>query len=175
MSFVELITKFEDFTKSKRGRSAYATFGSNNTGFNKLNKAKPTLQERPCPCGQLKSVHPKWEDCEYCNEDIRDDDWTLDPKIAKKVAENTARYKPLKEFIQKYKKKAENQPVVNVNAVFTTTKSCDSLVDSVIHNSGATESISNNIHYMEDFVPEKIHIQGFRGSVWAEGRGIIVV
>jgi hypothetical protein len=41
-SFVELITKFEDFTKSERGGSVYATFGSNNTGFNESNKAKPT-------------------------------------------------------------------------------------------------------------------------------------
>ena len=104
--FVELITKFEDFTKSERGGSAYAIFGGNHTDSNKLNKNKPTPQDRPYPYGQLKSIHPKWENYEYCNENIRKDDWTLDLEIARKVAENATRYKPLRDFIQKNKKKA---------------------------------------------------------------------
>jgi hypothetical protein len=36
-SFIELISKFEDFTKPKRGGSAYATFGGNNTNSNESN------------------------------------------------------------------------------------------------------------------------------------------
>ncbi|PCG88253.1 hypothetical protein PENOC_111810 [Penicillium occitanis (nom. inval.)] len=173
-SFVELITKFEDFTKSERGGSAYATFGGNNLDSNESKKAKPT-QEKPCACGQPKSVHPKWEDCEYCNEGISEDDWTPDPKIAKRVAENAAKFKPLKDFILKHKKKADNRPTVKINAVSTTASDCDPLMNSVIHDSGATESISNDLGRMEDFVPERIRLRGFGGSIWAEGKGTMVV
>ena len=59
--------------------------------------------------------------------------------------------------------------------VFTTMSSINPLVDSVIHNSGAIESISNNFDHIEDFVSERIQIQGFGGITWAKGRGIIVV
>jgi hypothetical protein len=174
-SFVELITKFEDFTKSERGGSAYATFGGNNLDSSEPNQDNSTKKERSCACGQPRSVHPMWKDCEYCNENIRKDNWTPDPKIAKKVAENAARYKPLKDFIQKHKKKADHRTAVNVNAIFTTSNNCDPLVNSVIHDGGATESISNDLSRMEDFVPERIQIRGFGGSVWAEGRGTMIV
>jgi transposase InsO family protein len=171
-SFIELITKFEDFTKTERGGSAYATFGGNNT---ESTEPKQDKAPRPCPCGKPKTVHPKWKDCEYCNENIRKDDWTPDPVILKKVTENAARYRPLKEFIQRNKKKDEQRPPVKVNAVFATSSACEPLANSVIHDGGATESISNDLTRMEDFVPERIQIRGFGGTVWAEGRGTMVV
>jgi hypothetical protein len=173
-AFVELITKFEDFTKSERGGSAYATLGGNKPDSNESNKDKTGAQERPCPCGQPRSVHPRWENCEYCNETIRKNGWTADPTIAKKVAEHAARFKPLKEFIQQHKK-TEQRPPVNINAIFTTSSDSDPLVNSVIHDGGATESISNDLSRIENFVPERIQIRGFGGSVWAEGKGTMVV
>jgi hypothetical protein len=48
-------------------------------------------------------------------------------------------------------------------------------VDSVIHDGSATESISNNLNRIEDFVPERIRIRGFGGHLWAEGRGSMVL
>jgi hypothetical protein len=72
-SFIELISKFEDFTKPKRGRSAYATFGGNNTNSNESNRDNSNTKNRPCPCGQPKAVHPKWDNCEYLNKNIQKD------------------------------------------------------------------------------------------------------
>ena len=174
-SFVELITKFEDFTKSKHGRSTYTTFRGNNTNSNKSNKNKPTPQDRPCPYNQPKSIHPKQKNYKYYNKNIHKDDQTPDPKITRKITENATRYKPLRDFIQKNKKKAPQQPTVNINTIFTTSSSSDPLVNSIIHNSSATESISNNHSHIKDFIPERIHIQGFRGSIQAKERGTIVI
>ncbi|KAL3704338.1 hypothetical protein TMatcc_010029 [Talaromyces marneffei ATCC 18224] len=164
-SFIELVTKFEDFTRAERGTSVYATnFNSQNRNNNKAKK---------CWCGELKSVHERWEKCPYLNEQIREDNWTPDPNIVKKIAELAASRKGLKDFIDQHKK--QGRPPVNINAVFTTSGDEDPLVDSVIHDGGATESISNNFDRMEDFVPERIRIRGFGGHLWAQGRGTMIV
>ncbi|EEA24997.1 hypothetical protein TMatcc_008097 [Talaromyces marneffei ATCC 18224] len=165
-SFIKLITKFEDFTKSERGRSIYA----NDSNQGDSNNNKP----RRCWCGELRSVHNRWEKCAYLNEQIRDDNWIPDPKIIKKVAEAAASRKSLKDFIDQHKKSAEHPPVT-INTVFRATSDIDSLVNSVIHNGGATESISNNINRIEDFVPERIRITAFGRHLWAEGRCTMVV
>ncbi|KUL83009.1 hypothetical protein ZTR_09315 [Talaromyces verruculosus] len=170
-SFVELITKFEDFTKSERGRSTYAT-SRNNNDSNELNRDN-SKKDRLCPCGQPKTIHPRWEECEYLNEQIRQDDWTADPTIIEKVTEEATSWKRLKSFIDQHKKQ-ERVPVT-VNTVFRAMLGTDPLINSVIHGGGATESISNDRSRMEDFVPERIQIRGFGGSIWAEGRGTMVV
>jgi hypothetical protein len=68
--------------------------------------------------------------------------------------EKAASWKGLKSFIDQYKKQ-ERLPVT-INMVFRAIHGTDPLVDSVIYDGGATESISNNISRMEDFVPERI-------------------
>jgi hypothetical protein len=171
-SYVELITKFEDFTKSERGGSAYATIGSNKTDSNESNRNNSN-RDKLCPCGQPKTIHPRWEECEYLNEQIRQDNWTADPTIIEKVAEEATSWKGLKSFIDQHKK--QKRPPVTVNTVFRDRRGTNSLINSVIHDSGATESISNDLSRMEDFVPERIQIRGFGGSIWAEGRGTMVV
>jgi hypothetical protein len=178
-SFIELITKFEDFTKSERGGSAYATFGgnkpdsrSNKTDSNESNQDNSN-KGKLCPCGQPKTIHPRWEECEYLNEQIQQDNWTADPTIMKKVAEEATSWKGLKSFIDQHKK--QERPPITVNTVYRAVHGTDPLMHSVIHDSGATESISNDLSRMEDFVPERIQIRGFGGSIWAEGRGTMVV
>uniref|UniRef100_A0A093UNR6 Retrovirus-related Pol polyprotein from transposon TNT 1-94 n=2 Tax=Talaromyces marneffei PM1 TaxID=1077442 RepID=A0A093UNR6_TALMA len=178
-SFIELVTKFEDFTRAERGTSVYATLGGNNANSNDSNQGNFNSQNRnnnkakKCWCGELKSVHERWEKCPYLNEQIREDNWTPDPNIVKKIAELAASRKGLKDFIDQHKK--QGRPPVNINAVFTTSGDDDPLVDSVIHDGGATESISNNFDRMEDFVPERIRIRGFGGHLWAQGRGTMIV
>lgn len=171
-SFIELITKFEDFTKSERGGSAYATFGGNKTDSNESNQDNSN-KERLCPCGQPKTIHSRWEECEYLNEQIRQDNWTADPTIIEKITEKATSWKGLKSFIDQHKK--QRRLPVTVNTVFRTIRGTNPLINSVIHDSGATESISNDISRMEDFVPERIRIRGFGGSVWAKGRGTMIV
>ncbi|EEA25041.1 hypothetical protein TMatcc_011293 [Talaromyces marneffei ATCC 18224] len=141
-SFVELITKFENSTKAKHGGSVYATLRGDNAGSNGSNQGNPNNNKpKRCWCGELRSVHDRWEKCAYLNEQIREDNWTPDPKIIKKVTEASASRKSLKTFMDKHKKEDRPKASVNVNAVFRTSGNNDLLVDSVIHDSGATESI----------------------------------
>ncbi|KAL3704445.1 hypothetical protein TMatcc_010136 [Talaromyces marneffei ATCC 18224] len=151
-SFVELITKFENSTKAKHGGSVYATLGGDNAGSNGSNQGNLNnnkLKKRWC--GELRLIY--------------EDNWTLDLKIIKKVTEAAASRKSLKTFIDKHKKEDRPKASINVNAVFRTSSDDDPLVDSVIYNSSATESISNSIDRMEDFKPERIYIRGFRGDL----------
>ncbi|KAL3704498.1 hypothetical protein TMatcc_008169 [Talaromyces marneffei ATCC 18224] len=175
-SFVELITKFENSTKAKHGGSVYATLGGDNADLNGSNQSNLNNNKlKRCWCGELRSVYDCWEKYAYLNEQIYEDNWTLDLKIIKKVTEAAASRKSLKTFMDKHKKEDRPKASVNVNAVFRTSSDDDPLVDSVIYNSGATESISNSMDRIEDFKLERICIKGFRGDLWAEGRGTMVV
>jgi hypothetical protein len=64
---------------------------------------------------------------------------------------------------------------LSVGAVFTAIDDCDLFTDSVIHDSGATETICNNINRMEDFMPIKIKIRGVGSCTWAKGKGTMIV
>ena len=97
-SFIKLIARFEDATKPENGGSTDATFGGNHIDSSEPKKDNSN-RGRPCLCGQPRSVYPRWINCKYCNEKIWKDSWTLDPKISKKVIEEAAKWKPLKDFI----------------------------------------------------------------------------